>query len=62
MALPEAVKTYFLLSAANMSEENVKLAGITYGVLDFKHIKNTGMKIFGDPCGSEGNSYADNTV
>ena len=38
-----------------MSEENEKLARTTCGVLDYKHMKNTIMKIFGDPCGSEGN-------
>ena len=57
MSLPEAVKAYFLLNAANMSEENEKLARTTCGVLDYTHMKNTIMKIFGDPCGgSEGNS------
>ena len=56
MALPKAVKAHFFISAANMSKENEKLARTTCGVFDKKHIKNTVMKIFGDPCGSEGNS------
>ena len=59
MALPEAVKAYFLLNAANMTEENEKLARTTCGVLDYTHMKNTIMKIFGDPCGSEGNINID---
>ena len=33
MPLPEAVKVYFLLNAANMSEEYEKLARTTHGVL-----------------------------
>ena len=55
MALPEAVKAYFL-SATNMSEENDKLARTTCGVLNCKHMKNTVSKIFDNPCGKEENS------
>ena len=33
MALPDVVKAYFLLHAANMSEENQTLGRSTWGVL-----------------------------
>ena len=41
--------SYFLLSAVNISEENEKLARTTCSVLDYTHMKNTIMKIFGHP-------------
>lgn len=63
MALPEAVKgcksSKILLNDVNMSKENEKLVRTTYGVLEYKHMKNTIMTIFGNPCGSEGNSNVD---
>ena len=49
MALPEAVKAYFLLSTANVSKENEKLAGTTCGVLNYKYMKDIAMEISGDP-------------
>ena len=53
MELPDAVQAYFLLSAANMSEDNEKLARTTCTKLDYTHMKNTLMKIFGDPSGTD---------
>ena len=41
MILPEEVKAYFLLSAANMSEENERLARTTCGKLDYRNMKDT---------------------
>ena len=48
MVLPEAVQAYFLLTAANMSEDNEKLACTTCGELNYKNMKMTIMKIFGE--------------
>ena len=48
VALPKAVRAYFLLNEANMTEENDKLARI-HRVLDSKHMKETG-----DPWGNKG--------
>ena len=53
MDLPQVVQAYFLLSAANMSEENEKLARTTCTMLDYTHMKQTLMKIFGDPSGTD---------
>lgn len=59
MPLPEAVKEYFLLSGANMSEENEKFVRIACGVLGYKQMENTTMDIFDNTCGSERNSNVD---
>lgn len=54
MPLPEAVKVYFLLNAANISEEYEKLARTTHGVLcQTAHMKNTVIKVSDDPCRRE---------
>ena len=53
MTLPEAVETDFLLSAANMSEDNEKLVVTTCSALDYTHMKKITMKIFGDPSGRD---------
>ena len=49
MDLPEGVQAFFLLNAANMTEENEKLARTTAGKLTFSNMKETIMRIFGDP-------------
>ena len=49
MDLPEGVQTFFSLNAANMTKENEKLARITAGKLTYSNMKETIMRIFGDP-------------
>ena len=49
MNLPEGVKAFFLLNAANVSEENEKLARATVGELTYDNMKEKIQKIFGDP-------------
>ena len=49
MDLPEGVQAFFLLNAANMTEENEKLARTTAGKLIYSYMKETIMRIFGDP-------------
>ena len=49
MDLPEGVQAFFLLNAANMTEENEKLARTTAGKLTYSNTKETIMRIFGDP-------------
>ena len=47
---------YFLLTTANISEENEKLARTTCDKLAYKEMKNTLMKIFGEVGVTEGGS------
>ena len=47
------------LNEEMLSEKNWKLAKTICGVLDYKHMKNTVIKIFGNPCGSKRNSSVD---
>ena len=49
MKLPEGVKAFFLLNAANVSEDNEKLARATVGDLTYDNMKSKIQKIFGDP-------------
>ena len=49
MGLPEGVQAFFLLNAANMTEENEKLARTTAGKLTYCDMKETIMRIFGHP-------------
>ena len=49
MKLPEGVKAYFLLNAANMSAEYDKFARTTVKELNYAEMKDKVMKIFGDP-------------
>ena len=56
MALPAAVQVYFLLIALNMSEDNEILTRITCSVLDYKHMKNTIMKMLWNPLGIDDSS------
>ena len=48
MELPEGVQAFFLLKAANMTEDSERLARATAN-LDYKDMKDKVMKIFGDP-------------
>ena len=59
---PDTVKMYFLLSAANTSEENEKLTWTTCWVLDYKHMKYAAIRIFRNPCGCEENSNVDSLL
>lgn len=45
MTPAEAVKSYFLLNTANTTEENKNLAKTTCVILDYKHEKDTIVKI-----------------
>ena len=49
MDLLEDVQAFFSLNAANMTEENEKLARTTAGKLTYSNMKETIMRIFGDP-------------
>ena len=49
MDLPEGVQAFFLLHAANMTEDNEKLARTTAGKLTYSNMKETIMRIFSDP-------------
>ena len=55
MKLPEGVKAYFLLNAANMSPEYDKLARTTVKELNYAEMKDKVMKIFGDPLMTDDN-------
>ena len=48
-ALPEGVQAFFLLTAANVSEEMEKLARATCPAMTYNEMKKTIQKIFGDP-------------
>ena len=56
MRLPEGVKAFFLLNAANVSEENEKLARATVGDLTYDNMKSKIKKLFGDPNANESTS------
>ena len=49
MKLPEEVNAFFLLNAANVSEETEKLAQATVGDLIYDNMKTKIQNIFGDP-------------
>ena len=57
LQLPEGVKAFFLLNAANLAPDMEKLARAT-AELTYKDMKDKLMKIFGDPSGSEVNGGA----
>ena len=56
MKLPEEVNAFFLLNAANVSEETEKLAQATVGDLIYDNMKTKIQNIFGDPNASENTS------
>ena len=58
MKLLEGVQAFFLLSAANISEDNEKLAHATVGEITWENMKAKIQKIFGDPTDSEGSGGA----
>ena len=47
--IPEGMQAFYLLNAANMTEENEKLTRTTAGKLTYSNMKETMMRIFGDP-------------
>ena len=49
----DGVLAFFLLSAANVSQENEKLARATCKKLTYTDMKTTILKIFGDPAGED---------
>ena len=55
MTLPTGVKAFFLLQAANFTEDNEKLARATIGELNYDNMKEKCKKIFGD-CTTEENN------
>ena len=58
MKLPEGLQDFFLLNAANISEDNEKLARATVGELTYENMKAKIQKMFGDPAASEGSGGA----
>ena len=50
-AIPEGVQAFFVLTAANISEENEKLARASCGLMTYPNMKECIQKIFGDPSG-----------
>ena len=52
--LPEGVKAFFLLKAANVSEENERLARATCGAMTYDNMKESIKKIFGDTASGGG--------
>lgn len=55
MKLPEGVRAFFVLNAANLSEENEKLARATVGDLTYDNTKSIIMKNFGDTSATNDN-------
>ena len=55
MKLPEGVQAFFVLTAANISEENERLARVTCPELKYAEMKETLLRIFADP-GATGGS------
>ena len=47
--LPEGVQAFLVLAAANVSEDNEKLARATCGQMTYANMKGSIQKIFGDP-------------
>ena len=58
MKLPEGVQAFFLLNAANISEDNKTLARATVGEITYENMKAKIQKIFGDHAASEGSGGA----
>ena len=58
VVLPEGVQAFFLLKAANISEENERLARATCAAVTYEGMKTALRKIFGDPASSQGDSGA----
>ena len=59
--LPEGVQAYFLLKAANISEENERLARATCGEMKYENMKECIKNFFGDSTsggGSDGGAPA----
>ena len=52
--LPEGVQSFFVLKAANITEENERLARVTCPELKYANMKETLLKIFSDPSSSIG--------
>ena len=56
VTLPEGVQAYFLLKAANVSDENERLARATCGEMTYENMKLCIKKIFGDPTSGGGDN------
>ena len=53
MVLPDGVKAFFILRAANISEENDRLVRTTAGALSYEEVKDKIKKIFGNFSGDD---------
>ena len=53
LTLPDGVQCFFFLIAANISEENERLARVTCANLTYEDMKETLFKIFNDPGGGQ---------
>ena len=58
IVLPEGVKAFFLLKAANLSEEHERLARATCGQMTYDKMKECIKKIFGDSASGGGDNSA----
>ena len=58
MNLPEPVRAYFLLAAANLTDDNEKLARTTCNEMNYKSMHTQLKKIFGDVTSSEKDAQA----
>ena len=58
MKLPEGVQAFFLLNAANISEDNEKLARVTVGKNHLRKYESKNTDVFGYPAVSEGSGGA----
>ena len=58
MKLPEGVKAFFSSKAANVSEENEKLATATIGDLNYSNTKEKSQNILSNPVVGEGAASA----
>ena len=58
IVLPEGVKAFFLLTAANVSEDSERLARTTCGAITFENMKECIRKIFNDTGGALDNCAA----
>ena len=56
--LPVGVQAFFLLKAANLSDENERLARATCGEMNYANMKKSLMNIFGDPASGAGDNGA----
>ena len=62
MKLPEGIQAFFLLTTANVCEENERLVCATCNSMTYENMKDCLPKIIGDPtaCAGERNAPTEN--